>query len=1387
MRFLPVVFLLAFTAPALLASPRMVRVAVLSGQSNMARGTGPVAITAWPQPWFDNSETTDPDNTAWSGLRLPSEGGVGVHAGVAEALQAAYPGDQIAILKVAQGSTGISFWADEGSPGNRDLMNRITVAKARLDAQLAAGEITGYEFVGFFWMQGEDEINPWNTSSTNTYFERLIRLTAGVRSRAGVPDLPVVLGRTSSAYAPSTIRTNNGNNRVYPVSTDPGTRPLQADSEFINSDVPRGYALYEGYSDSVRTAQTAWTVYDTRAAWVESDDLPLVDYFHFPDGETGKITLGRRMVRALMRIDGLPVADELVLDAGPHRWVHPGTISLTANVTSGPANPATVEWTRIVGDASASIESPGALSTNVTISQPGTYAFKVTATDGALTHSKTVNVYVLPEGTNLPAYGSSPIFYAAAPGAPVTLTPAIVNPDSDPLTYTWNLPFSEPIRRFGLGKGIISSTSAANPTVRFTWPGVQILRLQISDGTTRADGNASGWINVPVFVGTDGSAYPDYSARWSFNQADYLLAEMNTTAPQQVNSGVTQSLETPVGGGSGVFNGSSYLQNHIGHWDSSALFLRPLGNFTVSMWVKPQSTASGVLYEEGGSGQDSALTLRLNNGNLEGAIFQSGALHTVSAPAPIAGEWSHVAFTFDGAAATMRLWINGQPAATTTGLPFAQVTKRSLASAIGARLQGDAFNNSTTAGQTGDFFTGQLDEVRLYERTLDASAISSLYEQGVVVTPGGTISLTASTASVAENGGSVTLTVRRTIGSAGAVSVGFATVDGTAIAGTHYTAANGTLTWADGDSGNKTITVPVIDNAVYGGNKAFTVTLSNATGAILGSPNTATITIIEDEAVNAAPQISVVSPAGSQARVASGTGQFFFDTTVTDDGLSGQPVTLSWTTASGAVGVVFSSPSAADTAVSFPGDGTYVLRLTASDGLLASTQDFTITVGGTPGSGDGPTTGLILRYKFDEGSGTTIADSVGNHTVTGHANATWTPSGKSGAALDINSTSGRSFSPTNQTDLQFNPRADPFTISVWVRTTSTSTYKTIFDKNDGTATHYKAWTTSLNNVEAVSGGTAKTVSAAGPPALNDGNWHLVTLTNFNRSGTWYFRVYYDNGTTYSEMPSGDKTNAALLRIGSLTSGSNSWSGQLDDFRIYNRALSATEVGELHAADSTNFTPVVSITPAATVQAGSPATLDGTVTDDNLPNPPASVTTLWEKVSGPGNITFGNASAVDTTATADAPGSYVLRLRANDGAATGAAEVALTVTAANGYAGWSGGQAWNGADSDPLGDADGDGTPNFLEYAFDADPLAPGPVASVDTVAAAGAVHLRVEFRRARADLVYQVEGSDDLVGWEAIPFSPVAVGEVQSVTDPEDVLQNTRRFLRVRVVDPVGS
>jgi ribosomal protein L35AE/L33A len=113
----------------------------------------------------------------------------------------------------------------------------------------------------------------------------------------------------------------------------------------------------------------------------------------------------------------------------------------------------------------------------------------------------------------------------------------------------------------------------------------------------------------------------------------------------------------------------------------------------------------------------------------------------------------------------------------------------------------------------------------------------------------GQFQLSSAAYSVNENGGSVTITVNRVNGSNGAVSVGYATANGTAIAGNDYTAASGTLNFADGQT-SQTFTVNITNDALVEGNETFTVSLSNPTGgAMLGNPVTATVTIIDDDVI----------------------------------------------------------------------------------------------------------------------------------------------------------------------------------------------------------------------------------------------------------------------------------------------------------------------------------------------------------------------------------------------------------------------------------------------------------------------------------------------------------------------------------------------------------
>ena len=79
----------------------------------------------------------------------------------------------------------------------------------------------------------------------------------------------------------------------------------------------------------------------------------------------------------------------------------------------------------------------------------------------------------------------------------------------------------------------------------------------------------------------------------------------------------------------------------------------------------------------------------------------------------------------------------------------------------------------------------------------------------------------------------------------------------------------------------------------------------------------------------------------------------------------------------------------------------------------------------------------------------------------------------------------------------------------------------------------------------------------------------------------------------------------------------------------------------------------------------PATLSlaGTASDDGQPSPPAKVTVTWSRVSGPGSVTFANATALNTTASFSAAGVYTLRLSVSDSALTGTDDVVVTVNAA----------------------------------------------------------------------------------------------------------------------------
>ncbi|MET0534147.1 MAG: Calx-beta domain-containing protein [Steroidobacter sp.] len=115
----------------------------------------------------------------------------------------------------------------------------------------------------------------------------------------------------------------------------------------------------------------------------------------------------------------------------------------------------------------------------------------------------------------------------------------------------------------------------------------------------------------------------------------------------------------------------------------------------------------------------------------------------------------------------------------------------------------------------------------------------------------------AGAVSIDEQAGTAQLTVTRTDGSDGAVSVAVASSNGVAIAGQDYTAINTTVNFAAGDTAAKTITVTITDDAETETDETFTVSLQAPTGgAQLGTASTATVTIRDNEPLPAAPVVA---------------------------------------------------------------------------------------------------------------------------------------------------------------------------------------------------------------------------------------------------------------------------------------------------------------------------------------------------------------------------------------------------------------------------------------------------------------------------------------------------------------------------------------------------
>jgi subtilisin family serine protease len=242
----------------------------------------------------------------------------------------------------------------------------------------------------------------------------------------------------------------------------------------------------------------------------------------------------------------------------------------------------------------------------------------------------------------------------------------------------------------------------------------------------------------------------------------------------------------------------------------------------------------------------------------------------------------------------------------------------------------------------------------------------------------------------------------------------------------------------------------------------------------------------------------------------------------------------------------------------------------------------------------------------------------------------------------------------------FNPRSiqmasgDVHTLLLGRTSSGGSVFTIQLNNNTGTTSGYRIRTQVYNDGGSNTNGTYFGLSNA--THFLEIDWQAATAAGANNG---YISLWIDGVQVYTSPGiDNDGRRVEEVRLGAVTGLDTGTRGTyyLDAFESRRQSY----IGPADGQPPSNTAPVVNAGTDQTITLPSNASLDGTVTDDGLPNPPGMVTTTWSKVSGPGTVTFGNPNAVDTTASFSAAGSYVLRLTASDSLLSSSDEVSITV-------------------------------------------------------------------------------------------------------------------------------
>jgi hypothetical protein len=238
--------------------------------------------------------------------------------------------------------------------------------------------------------------------------------------------------------------------------------------------------------------------------------------------------------------------------------------------------------------------------------------------------------------------------------------------------------------------------------------------------------------------------------------------------------------------------------------------------------------------------------------------------------------------------------------------------------------------------------------------------------------------------------------------------------------------------------------------------------------------------------------------------------------------------------------------------------GAYNITVSATGGGITRTSAFTLTVTST--APPSPTGGLVAHWTFNEASGTSAADASGNGRTAILINGVTRTAGKFGNAVSFDGTNDYVSTPYGN---GINPATSPHTFTMWIRPRAgtTTQYHIFFGANIGT--NQRLYLGKYNRRFCIG------IQASG-----------CTTTEFTVSENWTFLALVMDKATATLYVNGVKgtSAASVKKYTSYTLSSNiavgkhgtdtirEFSGAFDDVRIYNQALSQSQIQSLYSGN-----------------------------------------------------------------------------------------------------------------------------------------------------------------------------------------------------------------------------